>query len=105
MDTNMSVKWINQLLIIFIEKRPGEITRAIAQEENCIGDDFLRVACACQSSERVYIYVYVCRHMCESRTCCIGNLHAKNHDKGCIIWSGQVIANQPTDFLLDWDET
>lgn len=38
-------------------------------------------------------------------TCCIGNLHAKNHDKSCIIRSSQVITNQPADFLLDWDET
>lgn len=59
----MSVKWINQLLIIFIEKWPGEITRAIAQEENCIGDDFLRVACTCQSSERIYIYICVCMYV------------------------------------------
>lgn len=91
-------------MIIFVEEWTGEVPRAISQEEDGIGDDFLCVAYmiihACPiSPSKLPKSVFGIR-----RTCRIRNLHTKNQDKRRIIRPGQIITNQAADFLLDRDE-
>lgn len=66
----------DELLGIFVEKWTCEIPRAITEEEDCVGDDLLGVACR------------------------IRNLHTQDHNESCVIRPCQVVADQAADRLI-----
>ena len=69
-------KGILRFLARNIEERTCNVAGTVTQEDDCIGDHFLRMSsCVCDG-------------------------HGEDHDKRGVVWSCQVIANQPSSFVV-----
>jgi hypothetical protein len=87
----------NVLLTRLVEKRTRNVPSTVAQKEDCVRDDLLCMPCI----------ILLDRHCSEEEhhaewdsTCSIRDLHAQNQDKGCVVWSREIVADQAADFLL-----
>jgi len=55
---------------LFTRESDGTLTGTVSKEQDRIGNDFLRVACS------------------------VGSRHTQDHDKGGVVWSGQIVADE-----------
>lgn len=86
-------------LRVFVEEWAGDVTGAVAEKENGVGDDLFGVAFLFPLLMFSVCFVLI-ETWLDELTGCVGRLQTQDQDKCCVVWTSQVIADQPPEFMV-----
>ena len=83
----------------FVEERAGDVTGTVAEKESGVCEDFLRMAFRWRTF-LFSIYLVMIIECSKALTGYIGCLQTQDQDKGGVVWTSEVIANQSANFMV-----
>ena len=83
----------------FVEERAGDVTDAVAEKESGVCEDFLGMAFRWKTFLFSICLVMIIE-ISKALTGYIGCLQTQDQDKGGVVWTSEVIANQSANYMV-----